>query len=488
MLTFNCLCVIIFNDTLKRCSKGALLRGDFFGIMHPLNIIIYNKRSMPKKYRKDLTDMSVKIGGVRLPHHKSTENNATADFPLPKKLILPMAQCMGAPCTPLVKKGDEVTVGMKIGDSNKPMSVPVHSPASGKVSEITDWRLSNGSCCKAVIIETDGLQTLCPDIKPPVVTDRKSFLEAVRESGCCGLGGAGFPTHIKLGFDPEKTPIDTLLVNGAECEPYITSDYREFIESPEDVIDGISYIMKMLEIPSCKIGIEANKPKAIADMKKRTAEKKNIEVVSLPSTYPQGAEKVLIYTATGRIVAEGELPAHQGVIVMNVSTIAFLIRYFRTGMPLISKRLTIDGTAVTKNSGNYRVLVGTPASELLEYCGAIECDKVLYGGPMMGMALDIADRPVIKVNNAILAFKDIPERKTTSCIRCGRCVRACPVKLMPVSLESAYDRGDIYELERLKVRLCINCGCCSYVCPANRRLAEKNQLAKGLLMNAAKRK
>lgn len=431
--------------------------------------------------------MSVKTGGVRLPHYKSTENKATVDFPLPKKLILPMSQCMGAPCTPLVKKGDEVTVGMKIGDCDKPMSVPVHSPASGKVTEITDWRLSNGAACKAVIIETDGLQTPCPDIKPPEVTDRKSFLAAVRESGCCGLGGAGFPTHIKLGFDPVKTPIDTLLVNGAECEPYITSDYREFVEAPEDVIDGINYIMKILEIPNCKIGIEANKPSAIADMKKRTADNKNIEVVSLPSTYPQGAEKVLIYTATGRIVAEGELPAHQSVIVMNVSTIGFLIRYIRTGMPLISKRLTIDGTAVTKNSGNYRVLVGTPASELLEYCGATEYNKVLYGGPMMGMALDNADRPVIKVNNAILAFKDIPETKTTSCIRCGRCIRACPVRLMPTSLESAYDRGDTAELERLKVKLCINCGCCSYVCPANRHLAEKNQLAKGLLMKAAKR-
>ncbi|MCI7768594.1 MAG: electron transport complex subunit RsxC [Oscillospiraceae bacterium] len=431
--------------------------------------------------------MSVKSGGVRLPHHKSTENKATLEFPLPRKLILPMAQCMGAPCTPLVKKGDEVSVGMKIGDSDKPMSVPVHSPASGKVSEITDWRMSNGAACKAVVIETDGLQTVSPEVIPPKITDRSSFLAAVRESGCCGLGGAGFPTHIKLGFDPKKTPIDTLLINGAECEPYITSDYREFVESPEDVIDGISYIMKMLEIPSCKIGIEANKPAAIAEMKKRTSDNPNIEVVTLPSSYPQGAEKVLILTVTGRLVAEGELPAHQGVIVMNVSTVSFLMRYIRTGMPLVSRRLTIDGDAVTKNSGNYRVLIGTPASELLEYCGASEYKKVLYGGPMMGMALDNADRPVIKVNNAILAFNKLPENKTTSCIRCGRCVRACPVDLMPVSLESAYDRGDIAELERLKVRLCINCGCCTFVCPANRHLAEKNQLAKGLLMKAAKR-
>lgn len=431
--------------------------------------------------------MAVKIGGVKLPHFKSTENMETVDFPLPKKLILPMSQCMGAPCTPLVKKGDNVTVGMKIGDCDKPMSVPVHSPASGVVSEITDYRLSNGASCKAVVIETDGQQTVCPDIKPPQVTDRRSFLDAVRESGCCGLGGAGFPTHIKLGFDPEKTPIDTLLINGAECEPYITADYREFMEAPEDIIDGIEYIMKMLDIPNCRIGIESNKPSAIALMKKQTADNSAIEVVSLPSSYPQGAEKVLIYTATGRVVAEGELPSHQGVIVMNVSTVAFIIRYIRTGMPLISKRLTIDGDAVTKNKGNYRVLVGTPVADLLEYCSAEEYGKLLYGGPMMGIALDNAERPIIKVNNALLAFRSAAEPVTTSCIRCGRCIRACPVKLMPTSLESAYDREDTAELERLKVMLCINCGCCSYVCPANRHLAEKNQLAKGLVMKNKRR-
>ncbi len=422
--------------------------------------------------------MPVKKAGIHLNHHKSTENSATKDFPMPSRLTVPMLQSMGAPCDCLVKKGDEVTVGMKIGDSDKFMSAPIHSPASGKVADVIDYRLLNGGTCKAVIIETDGNQTVCPDIKPPVITDRKSFIAAVRESGCCGLGGAGFPTHVKLGFDPEKTPVDTLVINGAECEPYITSDFREFMENGEDVIDGIRYIMKMLGIPNCKIGIENNKPEAISAMKKAVSGDGSITVAPLPSEYPQGAEKVLIYSATGRIVAEGELPSHQGVVVLNVSTVGFIMRYIKTGMPLVSKRLTLDGDAMTQNQGNYRVPVGTSVSELLEYCGAENPEKILYGGPMMGVSLYDTDQPITKMNNAILAFKKAYKPETTACIRCGRCIRACPVDLMPVSLESAYDRENADELKRLKVNLCINCGCCTYVCPANRHLAEKNQLAK----------
>ena len=245
--------------------------------------------------------------------------------------------------------------------------------------------------------------------------------------------------------------------------------------------------MKILDIPNCKIGIEENKPKAIEEMKKRTADISGAEVVSLPSTYPQGAEKVLIYSTTGRTVAEGELPSNQGVIVMNVSTVGFLMRYIRTGMPLVSKRITVDGSAVGDKRGNYRAAIGTPASEILSFCGADNIGEILYGGPMMGLSLADENQPLIKVNNAILAFTKPDEHKTTSCIRCGRCIRACPVDLMPVSLESAYDRGDSAELKRLKINLCINCGCCSYVCPAGRRLAEKNQLAKAYVAKTDKK-
>lgn len=428
-----------------------------------------------------------RLNGIHVRHNKNTENAETKQFPLPKRLTVLMSQAMGAPCTPTVKKGDEVKLGQVIGNTDAFMAAPIHSPASGTVAEIADYLLPSGARCKAVVIDTDGEQTVSGEVKPPVIGTREEFLAAVRASGCVGLGGAGFPTHVKFAFDPKKTPIDTLVINGAECEPYITADYREFVENGEDVINGILTVMDKLGIPMCKIGIEENKPEAIRLMTEAASKHKGIEVVTLPSSYPQGAEKVLIHSCTGRIVAEGELPSNQGVVVMNVSTAGFLSRYFRTGMPLVTKRLTIDGNAVTKNQGNYFVPIGTKVSELLEYCGAKDPEKVLYGGPMMGMALYDTEQVITKTNNAVLAFVNVKEPVTTACIRCGRCVRACPLNLMPTLLEQAYDSRDVSELQRLKVILCMNCGCCTYVCPAHRHLAEKNQLAKALLPRPAKK-
>ncbi len=428
-----------------------------------------------------------RLNGIHVRHNKNTENAETKQFPLPKRLTVLMSQAMGAPCTPTVKKGDEVKLGQVIGNTDAFMAAPIHSPASGTVADIADYLLPSGARCKAVVIDTDGEQTVSEEVKPPVIGTREEFLAAVRASGCVGLGGAGFPTHVKFAFDPKKTPIDTLVINGAECEPYITADYREFVENGEDVINGILTVMDKLDIPMCKIGIEENKPEAIRLMTEAASKHKGIEVVTLPSSYPQGAEKVLIHSCTGRIVAEGELPSNQGVVVMNVSTAGFLSRYFRTGMPLVTKRLTIDGNAVTKNQGNYFVPIGTRVSELLEYCGAKDPEKVLYGGPMMGMALYDTEQVITKTNNAVLAFVNVKEPVTTACIRCGRCVRACPLNLMPTLLEQAYDSRDVSELQRLKVILCMNCGCCTYVCPAHRHLAEKNQLAKALLPRPAKK-
>ncbi len=420
-----------------------------------------------------------KLRGIKLNHRKNTENSATVDFPLPASVKIPMSMTMGAPCKPLVKKGDEVKVGQKIGDSDAPFSAPIHSGVSGKVSAVTEYRTAAGAVCQAIEIETDGSQAVSEEVKPPEVTDKEGFIKAVRESGACGLGGAGFPTHIKLAT---KSPIDTLIINAAECEPYITSDYREMIESPEDIIGGIRLVKESLGIAKAKLAIEANKPEAIKNFTEMAQNDDTIDIVTLPSSYPQGAEKVIIYNCTGRIVKEGELPSDEGVIVMNVSTAAFLYRYFKTGMPLVTRRLTVDGNAVGEPK-NIRTVIGTSFREILEFCKT-DIDsvrKLIGGGPMMGMSIPDMDMPVVKTSNALLAFRNYDERVTSACIRCGRCVRVCPFSLMPADIERAYRIKNIEELTKLKVNLCMNCGCCTYVCPANRKLAEINQLAKALL-------
>lgn len=421
----------------------------------------------------------MKLNGIKLKHHKNTENCATVDFPLPSRVKIPMSMTMGAPCEPLVKVGDEVKVGQKIGDANAPFSAPVHSGVSGKVTAISDYRTAAGTVCKAVEIETDGLQTVSEDVKPPVITDKESFIKAVRESGSCGLGGAGFPTHIKLS---PKTPIDTLIINAAECEPYITADYREMMECPDDVIGGITLIKEQLGIESCKLAVEENKPEAIKLFEEMTEKDPSVEIVTLPSAYPQGAEKVIIYNSTGRVVMEGHLPSDLGVIVLNVSTAAFLYRYIKTGMPLVERRLTVDGNAVGEPK-NVRAVIGTSFREVMEFCktdfDAVK--KIIGGGPMMGMSIPDPDMPIVKTSNALLAVKTYDDRKTSSCIRCGRCVRVCPLGLMPADIDRAYKIRNIDELKRLKVTLCMNCGSCTYVCPANRKLAETNQLAKTII-------
>lgn len=420
-----------------------------------------------------------KLNGLKLNHRKNTEDSATIDFPVPAKVKIPMSMNMGAPCIPLVKVGDTVTVGQKIGDTDAPFSVPVHSSVSGKVTALSDYQTVGGAVCKAVEIETDGMQTVSDEVKPPQITDKESFLKAVRESGSCGLGGAGFPTHIKLN---PKQAIDTLVINAAECEPYITADYREMIENADDIIGGVKLVMSMLGIKFCKLAIEANKPKAIENFTEMAKNDDAIDIVTLPSSYPQGAEKVIIYNTTGRIVMEGQLPADTSVIVLNVSTCAFLYRYSKDGMPLVTRRLTVDGNAVGEPK-NIRAAIGTPFRAILEYCKT-DLDsviKLIGGGPMMGMSIPDADMPVVKTSNALLAIKTYDESKTSSCIRCGRCVRVCPLGLMPADIDRAYKIRDIDELRRLKVLLCMNCGSCTYICPANRKLAETNQLAKSII-------
>lgn len=422
-----------------------------------------------------------KLHSVKLPHFSGSADQMTRKLKPPSVVHISMAQHIGAPCEPLVEVGDYVKVGQKIGDTEAFMSAPVHASVSGFVREIKDVVAMNGRFCRTVVIESDNRMQLSSEIKQPKINSREDFIKAIRESGSIGLGGAGFPTHVKLAFDPEKTPIDTLLVNGAECEPYITSDYREMMENGDAVIGGIKLLMKNLDIPRAIIGIEEDKPEAIEKFRKLTAPTPAIKVARLPSSYPQGAEKVLVHSLTGRVVKEGKLPADVGCVVINVSTAGFIHSYIRTGMPLIKRRITVDGNIVNAPA-NFMISVGTPLHDIVAATSLYkDPEKVILGGPMMGACAFDPDTPLSKTNNAVLLFSDAPVYKESPCIRCGRCVRACPINLMPTELEHAYDARDAAALKRYKVNMCMNCGSCSYVCPAKRSLAEKNQLAKDLL-------
>ena len=424
----------------------------------------------------------LKLNGVKLFHYKNSKDAETVDIPLPPTVTIPLLQHMGVGCSPVVAVGDTVRVGQLIGDSEAAFSVPVHSSVAGTVTAITEYVASTGKTEKQVTIKVAPEQETI-EAGPVEVTDQASLVAAARSAGLAGLGGAGFPTHIKLAYK-DIDRVDALVINGAECEPYITSDYREMMEAPDDIIGGVELVKKCLGIANAYIGIEDNKPDAIALLNSKVAGKEDIRVEALSSLYPQGAEKVLIYNTTGRIIEEGEIPADKGVIVMNITTIANLYRYVRTGMPLTHKRITVDGNYV-KNPMNVRVPLGTSISYVLNFAGVPmePARKVLMGGPMMGMAVYDLNAPIIKNNNAILLLdeKEAVLPRTTACIRCGRCIDACPMNLMPAALERAYDQGDEERLKKLKVNLCINCGCCTYVCPAKRHLAQKNQLAKGLL-------
>jgi len=429
-------------------------------------------------------------GGVRTPHYKNTAKSETKIMPTPEKIEIPMLHHIGAPCTPTVKKGDEVMVGTLIGDSGAFVSAPIHSSVSGTVMDIKKRLYASGSNVDSIIIKSDGLQTVDPDIKPPVVNTKEDFLKAVRASGLVGLGGAGFPAHVKLN-PPKDKKIDYLLINAAECEPYITSDYRETIENSWNIISGINVVMDFLKIENVIIGVEDNKPTTIKILNDIADTDKKITAVSLKSIYPQGAEKMLIYALTGRVVPAGGLPMDVGVIVMNVTSVSFIAKYLKTGMPLVKKRLTVDG-AVIKEPSNVEVLIGTYIKDLIDFCGGFteEPYKVLMGGPMMGLAQYTVDSPVLKQNNAILAFNKkqsmLPEQ--TACIRCGNCVRACPMSLMPQQLDIFSEAQDVEELQKYNIMSCIECGSCSYVCPAKRHLVQSIKKGKVLVKTKGQKK
>ncbi|MEG2192941.1 MAG: RnfABCDGE type electron transport complex subunit C, partial [Oscillospiraceae bacterium] len=362
--------------------------------------------------------------GAHVPHYKNTENCETVKMPVPARVYISMQQHIGAPAKAVVKKGSEVKVGEVIGTSGGFISACVHSSVSGKVFAVEDTLFPNGQRVQTVVIDTDGEQTLSQDIKAPQVTDHASFVQAVKDSGLVGLGGAGFPTSVKLA--PQNLDeVDTLVINAAECEPYITADYREMMECGEDVIEGAVAVKKYLNLSKVILGIESNKPQAISKMQQLCQGLEGFQVATLPSVYPQGAEKVLIEQTTGKEVPRGALPSAVGVIVMNVASVGFIARYLKTGIPLISKRITVDGDAVT-TAKNVEAVIGTPVKDIVEFCGGYsqEAGKIIYGGPMMGTALANDTLPLIKQNNAILVFgKELALLPPSSpCIRCGRCV------------------------------------------------------------------
>ncbi len=424
------------------------------------------------------------LHGIHVDYCKNTMECKTEIMPVPGRIYISMVQHIGAPCIPLVAPGDLVKVGQPIGDTDAYVSAPIHSSASGKVVAIEDIMSLLGTKDKMVVIETDGLQTMWEGLSPPKAETREDFLKAVRASGIVGLGGAAFPTHVK--YNPKNIEeVKILIINGAECEPYITSDYRTMLESTKHVINGARLIMKYLDLEKTYIGIESNKPKAIAAIKEEIGDDSSIEVITLKSQYPQGAERVLIYEVTGRPLPPGKLPADIGVLVSNVSTVSFISRYFKTGMPVMRKRITVDGNAVTTPKNLYAP-IGALISDVIAFCGGYKKvpRKIIMGGPMMGRAIYDDKKPLIKNNNAILAFDELQtlEQPETACIRCGRCVASCPLDLMPTYIAKAYEVEDVEELKKLKVTICMECGCCTYVCPAKKQLALINRLAKKMVI------
>ncbi len=442
-------------------------------------------------YERMVSDMSSNAKHLRsidAGHYKNTAGCATETIPIPDVVKIAMSQHIGAPCKPLVAKGDKVKVGQLIGDTDAFVSAPIHSSVSGTVTGIETQRNAMGGQDTLVVIETDKLQEPDPDLKVPEVEDLKGFVAAVRKSGLVGLGGASFPTHIK--YNPKNIDdVHTLIVNAAECEPFITSDHRTMLEDAQDIIDGMKLIMKYINLDVGYIGIERNKPDAIALLDKMFAEQglTNMHTFTLQDRYPKGAERVLVYEITGQHMAAGVLPADLGVILSNVTSVAFVGKYFRTGMPLVEKRMTVDGDAIA-NPKNIKAPIGTMIRDIVAFCGGYKSEpkKILMGGPMMGRAIPSDAMPIVKNNNAILAFSKeqawIPEE--TACINCGRCHMACPFKLLPTAFADAYLAKDAQKLSDLKVMQCMECGSCSFVCPAHRPLAFMNKLGKGLVKEA----
>ncbi len=422
------------------------------------------------------------LSGIHLPHRKKTAGVPPVRMDAPKSVVLPTSMHIGKPAKPVVQVGDEVFVGTLVAEQEGFVSSPIYASVSGKVTKISEILLSNGTKGTAITIASDGNMTPDPSIASPIINSREDLIEAIRASGMVGLGGAGFPTYVKFNVPPEK--IQELIINGAECEPYITSDTHTMVARADEMAVALEAMEKWLGIQKIIIGIESNKKASIASMKALAEKDPHISVRVLPSVYPQGGEKVLVYHTTGKQIPTGSLPIDVGCIVCNCTTIASIGRYLQTGMPLVEKCITVDGAAV-KEPKNVIAPIGTLISDLFDFCGGLiaQPQKILYGGPMMGITVPDLNAPVLKNTNAILALSESEARlpKATACIRCGACTNTCPFGLNPAAIARALKQKNAEALEHLNVNLCMECGCCSFGCPANRPIVQSNKLAKVFL-------
>ena len=430
------------------------------------------------------------FGGVHPDGNKwYAKDKKIQDFPEPDILVIPMGQHIGAPCKPLVKKGDLVTMGQKIGD-NTGLCVPVHASVSGKVKAVEMRPHTSGTNMMSVVIENDHQDTLCEEVQPRTqeqidALTPEELMVIIREAGIVGMGGATFPTHVKLSSGIGK--VDTIIVNVGECEPYIVADDRLCREYPKSLISGLKVIMKVLSLNTAHIGIEDNKPEAIASLKQAIDPADGIVVDVLRSMYPQGAEKQLIYAVTGREVPSGGLPAAVGCAVFNAATCKAIHDAVYLGMPLIRRIVTVSGD-ITMEPKNLMVPIGTSFNDLLEAVGYSENPyKVLSGGPMMGAAQYDLSVPVIKGSNAvtILGKKNRTYVENPQCIRCGKCIDACPMHLMPLMMHHAVQSRSVDEMKAVNMLDCIECGCCAYTCPACIPLVHSFRTGKQLIRNAA---
>lgn len=411
--------------------------------------------------------------------------NAIVELAAPARVVIPLSQHIGAPAKALVKKGDAVLMGQKIGEAGGFVSAPVHASVSGTVSGIVDVELANGSTVPAVAIDND-YQDTWVELKPaenPETMSAQELQNIVREAGIVGLGGATFPTSVKLTPAKGKT-IEKLVINGAECEPYLTADHRLMLEKPAQIIDGLRLMMLALDVKQTIIGVEDNKADAIAALRAMINPDDGITVKALPVMYPQGGEKQLVYATTRRKVPAGGLPLDVGCVVCNVGTVYAIQQAIREGKPLVQRVTTMGG--LVNNPGNFMVRIGSTVEDLINACGGLQSGVriLISGGPMMGMAINRTDIPVTKGTSGVLALgEEAVDPAENPCINCGRCVKTCPMRLVPTKLDLYVRNGRYEEAEKAGVMNCMECGACTFVCPAKRLLTQSCRQGKKVITN-----